>query len=175
MVPASPPDRGPLVTPEVEFRRRLEERHPPNGGPPLDPEWIVRCVKAKLEEANVSLDEFLKFELPKTANPRAVRNPGGHYVKLAQRLVIESLTRSTEALRVGRTVLDDIRNGAVDPGPVQRCAKCGGGGYLTESTFCNCKMGADVAVVEQRKRKRAEQTQYPVPGPANSPAVQVAA
>jgi len=125
--------RTPLENPEMEFRTRIAERH----GTMVDADTLLKDVKIELD--NVPLIEFLAADLKATTAPASLRNPHGHYRKLARKVgrrkeaaVLESLTTT---MQQGQ---DFLKRGA--PASFKPACTCNDG-KLPGGEYCTCKTG----------------------------------
>jgi hypothetical protein len=101
------------------------------------------------------MEAYLRRDSITTTNPKALTNPRGYYRNLAKIMVAEHKKHMAGI---------PTETGLETP----RCAKCAGSGYLLEhiegqrpmptGDFCACKLGKDLAAIEQRAAKRAAAT-----------------
>jgi hypothetical protein len=127
-------------------------------GKEQDVENALRKVGKQLQERDgLWIDYWEKAK--QTGAPRAVA--GGHYVQLAKNLATEIKVSILE-LRTQRTALRV-------PEESQRCTKCGGGGFLSKTEYCDCLMGLDLAKVERRKQAKEASTALPFLPPGSEP------
>jgi Helix-turn-helix domain len=129
----APATRAQLQNPEMEFRARLSERH----GATVDAAAILRDVRADL--GDVGLTAFLEAESKATTNPAALRNPHGHYRRLARRLARANGTDGlVAALETATQLQAAISEGNRPQAPRCTCAD----GALPGGGYCTCKTGA---------------------------------
>jgi len=107
-----PRRREPAETPEEEFRLRIKERHGEN----IDAQYVLAEVTRHL--GRFELKDFLVVDEEVTTNPKALTNPIGHYVKLAQGMVKGA---KEKARRAFNRIPNPPIHGEVIP---QKCPKC---------------------------------------------------
>jgi hypothetical protein len=116
----------------------MQERHPK-----LDADYLLAEVTRHL--GPIELKNFLEFDTATTTNPGALRNPPGHYVELAKRMVADARRATRKALK--RTL--------VPVGETPRCQLCKGLGKLDGGEYCSCQMGKDLANLAVRDARRS--------------------
>jgi hypothetical protein len=130
---------------EAEFRNRLKARH----GDLVDAAGVTHCVLQELRWDFTQLESFLDFEAKQTTDPQRLRNPPGHYRRVAQLFQQAAASRREYAskqkqLRLERQ-LREQHSRAAEPKRTCPLSRCNGTGeYWNELGFvevCPCEQG----------------------------------
>jgi len=137
--------RGVVPDLEAEFRNRLKARH----GELVDAAAIAHCVLQELRWDFTQLESFLDFEAKQTTDPQRLRNPPGHYRRVAQQFQQAAASRREHISRQRQLMLEeqlrDRHSQATEPTPICPLSRCNGAGeYWNELGFvqaCQCVQG----------------------------------
>ncbi len=135
----------PVIDPEAEFRNRLRSRH----GDLVDAAAIAQCVLQELRWDFKQLDSFLEFEAKQTTDPHRLRNPPGHYRRVAQQFQQAAASRREYSSRQKQLLLEaqlrEQHERAAERRSTCPLSRCNGNGeYWTEQGFveaCQCEAG----------------------------------
>jgi hypothetical protein len=152
-----PAARSPFPNPEMECEARFRERHPD-----LDAQRLLVMVRSELD--GVSVAKFVVEDDRRTTAPESLKNPTGHYRRLARNVrneefVVREMERAGP--KVVRVVSDLLIMAKDEQG---RCAKCNSLGYVkwdvdqAAREYCDCPMGKDVRGADESKARRASAT-----------------
>jgi hypothetical protein len=153
-----PTPRTALQNPEMEFRERMAERHPH-----LDAQELLALVARELN--GVDLTRFLESDGKATTAPQSLKNPAGHYRKLARKVaqaeIMRPLVESAEqAQRAVAEQAKAVESTAPPLNAAGRCSACNGIGYLhydadlSARKHCTCRMGRDLAAADNGQLKK---------------------
>jgi hypothetical protein len=152
-------DLAEIHNPEFTFRLRMNARH--GGG--FDVERLLKLIKRDLN--GTALTEFLRLDERVTTAPQSLRNPAGHYRKLARDLSREAgLIPLTDIQESFRKFLDGMQahERAFSTSNAQKCPTCNGpigkgvvfrGGELAPCDVCATPEWAE----HVRKQARRDQ------------------
>jgi hypothetical protein len=130
----TPTPRTPLQNPEMEFRARIAERH----GNTVDVEVLLGHILRDLDHGPFSA--FLEEDSKTTTAPNNLKNPTGHYRKLAREVMRK---RQEEQMRisVGLPAQAPILRVHVPEEPWKPPSCVCKDGLLSDGTYCACKVG----------------------------------
>ena len=130
---------------EAEFRNRLKVRH----GDLVDAAAVAHCVLQELRWDFTQLKSFLDFEAKQTIDPQRLRNPPGHYRRVAQQFQQAAAGRHAYSSKQKQLMLEaqlrEQHSRAAEPKPTCPLSHCNGTGeYWNEFGFveaCPCERG----------------------------------